>query len=229
MNKRKLRFSLNFGSLFTGFDGAGVGAKDAGFDLAWGFEINDRIAQVARGNGYPVHTANVLEIDPAMIEPVNWLHASPECQRASTANQSAKESSIDVDLAKAVKRFIDVMQPKIFTLENVFFYRTFESFKIIIDALQTNGYMFDFDNLNMADYSVPQTRKRLILRAIKGGLIPHLPNPVPWMGWYEAIEDIIPSLPESHFAKWQIDRLPEFLLDSALFTQQEPKIGRAHV
>jgi site-specific DNA-cytosine methylase len=32
-----------------------------------------------------------------------------------------------------------------------------------------------------------------------------------WVGWYEAIEDLIPGLPESEFAKWQLERLPEEL------------------
>jgi len=32
---------------------------------------------------------------------------------------------------------------------------------------------------------------------------------VPWIGWYEAIADLIPSLPDSEFAKWQLDLLPE--------------------
>ena len=34
-----------------------------------------------------------------------------------------------------------------------------------------------------------------------------------WVGWYEAIEDLIPTLPESEFAPWQLERLPDELKD----------------
>lgn len=58
--------------------------------------------------------------------------------------------------------------------------------------------------------AVPQTRRRLILRAVKGGFPGPLPEPVrPWKGWYQAIEDLIPTLPETQFAPWQLNRLPE--------------------
>jgi hypothetical protein len=43
---------------------------------------------------------------------------------------------------------------------------------------------------------------------VRGGLVPHLPPPVPWTGWYRAIEDLIPDLPASAFAPWQLARLP---------------------
>lgn len=55
--------------------------------------------------------------------------------------------------------------------------------------------------------AIPQTRNRLILRASLLGLLPPLPAPVPWVGWYAAIEDLIPMLPESAFAPWQKIRL----------------------
>jgi DNA (cytosine-5)-methyltransferase 1 len=36
-----------------------------------------------------------------------------------------------------------------------------------------------------------------------------LPTKEPWRGWYDAIEDLIPSLPETNFAEWQLKLLPE--------------------
>lgn len=73
--------------------------------------------------------------------------------------------------------------------------------------------------------SVPQTRRRLILRAIRGRLIPPLPAPTPWIGWYQSIEDLIPSLPESEFAPWQIARLPDDIRQSVLVDGQNAHVN----
>lgn len=211
-------------TLLSGGECVGVGARASGLEHLEGFEIDDSIASVARMNGFNVHTANVLELDPTTLQVPDILHASPVCKNASVANQSAelnedgtKESPFDIAMGEKVAQFIDVMTPKVFTLENVYAYRKFKAFQIVLNALNRNGYMYHYDNLNAADYGVPQTRRRLILRAVRGALLPMLPQPERWVGWYEAIEDLIPGLPESQFAAWQLARLPE-LAKSTLVT-----------
>jgi DNA (cytosine-5)-methyltransferase 1 len=195
----------------------GVGMKAAGIHHAWGIEIDDKIAGVARLNGFNVHTGDVLKADPHCFEQVDVLHASTICTRASQANANAGEAPEDVALGQKTAAFIDVLQPRIFTLENVWFYRTFEAFQVILNALNRNGYIYHYEHVNSADFSVPQTRKRLILRAVRGALLPPLPPAERWRGWYESIEDLIPDLPPSQFAEWQLNRLP---CDLATFAMQ---------
>jgi DNA-cytosine methyltransferase len=209
-------------TLFTGFDGAGIGMAAAGIDLRWGIELEDKIAAVARMNRHNVITANILDVDPRSMERVDCLHASPPCTRASNANSSAetnedglKETQTDIDLAMKAVQFIEVLQPRVVTIENVWGYRKFQAYKGgkkcegILPALERMGYWVDVQHVNAADFGVPQTRKRLILRAVKGAWLPLLPEPEPWVGWYAAIEDLIPTLPASEFAPWQLARLPE--------------------
>lgn len=210
-------------TLFSGGEGVGVGARAAGLSHLFGIEYDDAIANVARANGFHVITADVMSIDPHTLEVPDVLHASPVCKRASNANQSAelnedgtKEAPEDIAAGQKIAEFIDVMTPKVFTLENVYAYRNFKAFKIICNALNRGGYMWDFDNLNAADYGVPQTRRRLILRAVRGSLLPNLPQSERWVGWYESIEDLIPMLPESQFATWQLARLPEEITESPI-------------
>jgi len=171
---------------------------------------------VGRDNGFNVITGDILEIDPATLKVPDVLHASPECQNASNAKHDAdadtleeKETRGDVEIAGAIVRYLEVLRPRVFTLENVYGYRRFQSFKMIMIALANLDYFSDVQYVNAADFGVPQTRKRLIMRAVHGGLVPPLPAPEPWRGWYGAIEDLIPELPESKFAPWQLARLPE--------------------
>jgi len=197
------------GCLFSGFEGVGIGAKAAGISHSWGIEWKDDIAQVARNNGFHSITADILTVDPHDMERVDFLHASPPCTNASVANANAGESDSDRALGYKTAQFVEVLKPEVFTLENVWQYRNFDAFKFILTTLERLGYWIDVQHVNAADFGVPQTRKRMILRARLGGWLPHLPDPVKWVGWYEAIEDLIPTLPESHFAPWQLARLPE--------------------
>lgn len=206
---------MRFGTMFSGGEGVGVGLTAAGLHHVWGIEYDAAIAAVAQRNGFAVHVADVRQVDYATLPAVDWLHASPVCTRASVANSGAVESQEDIDTAAAVVRALKAQQPLVFTLENVWQYRTFKAFTTITDALGRMGYFWTYDHVNAADFGVPQTRRRLILRASRG-LLPWLPEPVPWVGWYAAIEDLILTLPESKLAPWQLARLPEELRETVL-------------
>lgn len=199
-------------TLFTGFDGAGLGMEAAGLDVAWGIEKDPDIAAVANRNlRGRVRILDILAADPRDFPPVDVLHASPPCPNFSTANANKGETAADISLACKVADFIAILQPRIFTLENVWGYRKSQSWRLIENTLSRCGYWFDIDHVNAADFGVPQTRQRMIVRALCGQMVPHLPPPEPWVGWYAAIEDLIPTLPESRFAPWQLARLPEEL------------------
>lgn len=198
-------------TLFSGFDGVGIGMRAAGLEHVWGLEYDDTIAAVARLNGFHTHTLNILEADPSLFEQVDVLHASPPCPNFSVAKAGAKETENDLALARKVADFIEVIRPKIFTLENVYAYRNSESWKIISNRLYACGYWCDMQHVNFADLGVPQTRQRMIVRAVLGGFVPYSPKAEPWQGWYQAIEDLIPTLPPSEFAPWQLARLPEWV------------------
>jgi DNA (cytosine-5)-methyltransferase 1 len=199
-----------FASLFTGGGGADIGAKAAGLELAWGVELMPEIADVANANlGRHVKVANILDCTPSDFDRVDVLHASPPCPNFSVAKANGAETALDTALAAKVAEFVTVLRPEVFTLENVMEYRKSRSWAAIEDALYSAGYWLNIEIVNFADFGVPQTRRRMIVRAIRGGWVPHLPQPVPWVGWYAAIEDILHTLPESQFANWQLARLPE--------------------
>ncbi len=212
------------GTYFSGFGGVDIGAMAAGVTPIFAVEWDADLAAVYRQNvGDHVIVADVTKLDVGTLPEVDIFHASPPCTNASVANANAGESPFDMEMATAVCRYIVAKRPSIFTLENVYMYRTFESWRLIARTLLDCGYTYNYWHCNFADYGVPQTRKRMIVIARRDGKTPMLPeathaeNPQSglfgtkkrWVSWYEAVEDLIPTLPDSQFAPWQLKRLPE--------------------
>lgn len=217
------------GTALTGGGGYDLGAMAARCEVAWGVEIDPDIAAHAQSQlGHEIKVSKVEEQEPCDLSPVDLFHASPVCKSFSQANQGGKELESDLAAAEGVCKFLRRLTPKLFTLENVSKYRDSESFASILRCLREGGYRFEFGLFDAADFGVAQNRRRLILRAVRGGSVPPLkpthidPAKVPqgmeslfqeeyapllWRGWYGAIEDLLPGCPESALAKWQLRRL----------------------
>jgi DNA (cytosine-5)-methyltransferase 1 len=226
---------MKFISLFSGGGLADVGAKAAGFELAAANEIDPAIAETYQVNhGDHIRVGDVLEQDPQDYPDCDLFHASPVCTNASIANANGEESVLDIATAEKTAEFIRAKKPKCFTLENVSGYRYFTAYRRVMDALDDCGYFYDVSILNAADFGVPQTRRRLFVRAVRNGFVPALPQPVKWVGWYEAIQDIVHTFPETTFANWQLARLPQEAKDfifnenrnSMAWIQEADVIGR---
>ena len=97
-----------------------------------------------------------------------------------------------------------------FTLENVPRYQNSQSFAIILDALEQKGYSVDYSVVNMADFGLPQARRRLFLVASRGfGVaIPAYRKPI---GWYDAIAHLIPMMTDSQLLPKQQQAVEKFL------------------
>jgi site-specific DNA-cytosine methylase len=196
-------------TLFAGGGLKSYGAKLAGCELVGAIEYDEAIAGCYAMNVSPfVTVAKVQDVDFRPYSDVDGLLMSPPCPSFSVAKSCGKETELDIAMADACCRAIREMRPKWMMLENVYGYRKSVSFGKIVDTLTELGYSFDYYHVNSADYGVPQTRMRLILRAVRSGYLPSLPRKVAKMtGWYEAVSDLIPTLPESQVAPWQLARM----------------------
>lgn len=202
----------------TYFSGGGLveeGLKGI-IDPVVAVEYDRKISGVYRNNfGQHIVTADVRDVDPKELVKhidgeVEYFHASPVCKNYSQAKSNSGEVELDKETAKSTADFIDAVKPRVVTIENVKGYKDSEAMKIITHALDKNGYTWDADVYNAADFGGYTSRERLIVRAVKDGELPEKPKKQPRKGgWLEAVEDILPTLTvkESGVAQWMDARL----------------------
>ena len=202
----------------TYFSGGGLveeGLKGI-IDPVVAVEYDRKISGVYRNNfGQHIVTADVRDVDPKELVKhidgeVEYFHASPVCKNYSQAKSNGGEVELDKETAKSTADFIDAVKPRVVTIENVKGYKDSEAMKIITQALDKNGYKWDADVYNAADFGGYTSRERLIVRAVKNGELPEKPKKQPRKGgWLEAVEDILPTLTEkkSGVAPWMDARL----------------------
>ena len=215
------KFSLKDGSLIkagTYFSGGGLveeGLKGI-IDPVIAVEYDEKISGVYRNNfGQHIVTADVRDVDPKELVKqidgeVEYFHASPVCKNYSQAKSNHAEVELDKETAASTAEFINAVKPKVVTIENVKGYKDSDAMKTITDALDANGYTWDADVYNAADYGGYTNRERLIVRAVRDGKLPAKPKKMARKsGWYEAVTDIIPTLTEKKngVAPWMDIRL----------------------
>lgn len=172
---------------------------------------------------------SVQSVNPEQLEPTAHIHLSPPCTEASIANPKAVETESSISAASASLKLIESIYQRgggqWLTLENVWGYRNFESFKLLLSRLRTLGYVVGYQKLNAADFGTPQNRKRLWLRAARPT---YAPNPVQLsllacpelvalsgqaqrVSWWQAIKHLIPSFPLTTLSARKIQQLPQQL------------------
>ena len=190
---------------------SGGGLLEAGLkgviDPKVAVEFSEKIAGVyADNHGNHIVVADVRDVDPKKLVgavdggEVQYFHASPVCKNFSKAKREGGEVELDKETALSTAEFIEKTRPKVVTIENVKGYRNSEALKIITDELTRQGYDWDADVYNAADYGGYTKRERLIVRAKRDGKLPPKPEKLPEelrkKGWYSAVEDLIPHLEE---------------------------------
>lgn len=202
----------------TYFSGGGLveeGLKGI-IDPVVAVEYDEKISGVYRNNfGQHIVTADVRDVDPRELVKqidgeVEYFHASPVCKNYSQAKSNHAEVELDKETAASTAEFINAIKPKVVTIENVKGYKDSDAMKTITDALDANGYTWDADVYNAADYGGYTNRERLIVRAVRDGKLPAKPEKMARKrGWYEAVADIIPTLTEKKngVANWMDIRL----------------------
>jgi DNA (cytosine-5)-methyltransferase 1 len=168
------------------------------------------------------------------------VQVSPPCQDYSVANTGSKNNN-RADLLRATFHHYEVWQPDIVILENVRAYRYSRVYIDFEKHLRRLGYNCLPLLLNAADFGVPQSRERFISIFVRQELpLPtitttHEQNPVGqtslfedtdkhrWLGWYEAIFDLIPTLEPSILTQKQLCAIAKYGWQTQLVDQQNSK------
>ncbi len=163
--------------LFAGAGGATAGLKAAGVRVLGAVEIDPDAAASYRLNHPEV---KVLEEDIRAVSPsklmretglsrgaLTLLQACPPCQTWSSLGKGSPDDPRN-ELVSLVGRFIRVMRPKAFVIENV---RGLQADARLTDLLASTarlGYASKVYLIDASSFAVPQRRKRLIVIGVRG-------------------------------------------------------------
>jgi DNA (cytosine-5)-methyltransferase 1 len=196
--------------LFAGGGGLSLGFEKAGFRIVQAIESDSKAAATYLHNN--PHTdlikGDIMRVDPRLslqrlgLRPgdLTVLVGGIPCQGFSESNRRTRNSENPKNhLYKRFLRFLDVMRPAWFVIENVAGLRTMANGIIlnrIIGGASALGYDVDWRELNAADFGVPQVRRRIFVIGNNLGLpIPfpeatHGMHRTPYITVRQAVSDL---------------------------------------
>jgi site-specific DNA-cytosine methylase len=197
---RRVRYSLGdgvrVGSLFSGFRTveANLGYVTSTFVAEHDASIVDAYNEATGRTDAPTDVFSTTA-EQLREADVYLFHSSPVCKEFSMAKAGRKPTEIEIKSAKHIAMLIREVKPPAVTVENVPQYRKFPPFQDIVDALKESGYNFEVLTVEASEYGAPMRRERLLVRAVREGELPPMPEKEPAKDWYTTIEDLLPDAP----------------------------------
>lgn len=172
--------------LFCGGGGLTVGLKEAGFSVVGAIEIDPHSASTFQAN-HPETRLFVQDIrylrgkDLLSLTKngsIDLLSGCPPCQGFTSLTSKYRRKDPRNYLINEMLRLIEETRPRAVMMENVpgLLGRGKELLEPMLAKLMELGYIPGVEVLQVADYGVPQFRRRLVLLAGRGFRIP-LPKP----------------------------------------------------
>lgn len=168
--------------LFCGAGGMSYGFEKAGFKIFFSVEFNKTYAETYKLNfkNANIYVGDIKSISNEEIiqqcreRKVDIIIGGPPCQGFSIAGNIGRKFLVDDrnHLFLEYLRFVNILQPKIFVLENVAALVTHNKGKTmneIVERFEKCGYKVQYKVLNSVNYNVPQERRRVFVVGTKPG------------------------------------------------------------
>lgn len=160
--------------LFCGAGGVTCGLKKAGFVVTAGVEIDAIAAKTYKANNENtvIYNTDIRKITGETLmatspeNRIDLIAACPPCQGFSSLTSKYKRNDIRNELIFDFIRLTDEIKPAAIMLENVpgmACGRGKDIFEESVRMLQGIGYKIDYKICDVADYGVPQHRRRLVM------------------------------------------------------------------
>lgn len=194
--------------LFSGCGGLTEGMHQAGFTTKLAFEINDVASRVYEANHKTTHIirSDVRNVSIKDVKSklgnqtiIHLLAGCPPCQGFSSVRRLNKISPIDDprnSLILEYVRFVKELKPYTIMMENVPGLLNYELFHQAVETLRKIGYFVDYNVVNVKNYGIPQSRKRLVLVGSRLGEIKIAPE----TNHRTTVRDVIGNLVPPHLS-----------------------------
>ncbi|KAL8944798.1 MAG: hypothetical protein Q9216_000220 [Gyalolechia sp. 2 TL-2023] len=194
-----------FGDAFCGAGGASRAAKSVGYRVDWACDFDPAPIESYKQNFFearceatPVHLF-VTCIDESYV--VDVLHLSPPCKTFSPIHtRVGKDDEANSATFFAVEELLKKAKPRIVTMENTFglVERWREWLNSMVRFFTSLGFSVRWKVFNLAEYGLPQARRRLIVFAsCPGERLPEFPEATHGPGRisFATINDAIGRIP----------------------------------
>ena len=164
--------------LFSGAGGLTLGLKMAGFNVIAAVEVEPKITKTYAANHPEVNlfTRDIRKItakeiyEKTGVTSIDLIAGCPPCQGFSKLTEKYHREDERNSLVMEMGRLVKETMPKAIMMENVPGLskpgnKVFQEFLNLIKSL---GYKVNYSVLQLADFGVPQSRRRLVLLAGKG-------------------------------------------------------------
>ncbi|PPT08149.1 Modification methylase DsaV [Geitlerinema sp. FC II] len=158
--------SLTFADIFSGIGGFRLSLEQAGLKCLYSCEANESCRQVYFENFGDYPDGDISEVDFSQISDVNVVTAGFPCQPFSICGKRRGFSDERGTIFFYLCEFLKQKQPEVIILENVkhlLHVAKGSNFKVILNTLQSLGYLVTYKLLNAKDFGLPQNRERVFI------------------------------------------------------------------
>ncbi|WP_280190366.1 DNA cytosine methyltransferase [Delftia sp. PS-11] len=195
--------------LFAGGGGLTLGLKKAGFLVSGAVEYDETACATYFENhkGVVLFRKDIRDISGEEIintsptGKIDLIAACPPCQGFSSLTSKYRREDPRNELIFEFVRLVGEIRPATLMMENVpgLAARGVDIFTKAKNMLEKFGYKLAYSVVNVADYGVPQSRRRLVML---GSLVDEIKIPAsthgnsPGMNQYKTVRDVIEGFPE---------------------------------